>query len=83
MSQMRRVALALLLLVAYAACGQLVSAEPPRQLPAIEVYFSPGGGCTDAIVKELAVAKTGVLVHAYSFSSAPIAKASSLFIGEA
>ncbi len=40
-----------------------------------EVYFSPHGGCTEAIVKELRQAKTSVLVQAYSFTSAPIAKA--------
>jgi S-formylglutathione hydrolase FrmB len=47
----------------------------PSQKPAIEVYFSPGGGCTDAILRELAAAKTSVLVQAYSFTSAPIAEA--------
>ena len=40
-----------------------------------EVYFSPRGGCTEAIVKELGQAKSMVLVQAYSFTSAPIAKA--------
>ena len=42
---------------------------------AIEVYFSPKGGCTEAVVKELGNAKVTVLVQAYSFTSAPIAKA--------
>src|SRR5438105_4417494 len=42
---------------------------------AIRSYFSPSGGCTDAIVAELATAKTSVDVQAYSFTSAPIAKA--------
>jgi phosphatidylserine/phosphatidylglycerophosphate/cardiolipin synthase-like enzyme len=40
-----------------------------------EVYFSPHGGCTDAIIKELNKAKNTILVQAYSFTSAPIAKA--------
>jgi phosphatidylserine/phosphatidylglycerophosphate/cardiolipin synthase-like enzyme len=40
-----------------------------------EVYFSPHGGCTDAITRELNNAKTTVLVQAYTFTSAPIAKA--------
>jgi phosphatidylserine/phosphatidylglycerophosphate/cardiolipin synthase-like enzyme len=39
------------------------------------VYFSPHGGCTEAVVKELGQAKSTVLVQAYSFTSAPIAKA--------
>ena len=41
----------------------------------IQVYFSPDGGCTEAIVRELGKAKSTVLVQAYSFTSAPIAKA--------
>jgi phosphatidylserine/phosphatidylglycerophosphate/cardiolipin synthase-like enzyme len=40
-----------------------------------EVYFSPHGGCTDAIIKELNKAQSTILVQAYSFTSAPIAKA--------
>ena len=40
-----------------------------------EVYFSPNGGCTDAIVAEIGKAKNEVLVQAYSFTSAPIADA--------
>jgi phosphatidylserine/phosphatidylglycerophosphate/cardiolipin synthase-like enzyme len=40
-----------------------------------QVYFSPHGGCTDAIVRELNKAKNTVLVQAYTFTSAPIAKA--------
>jgi len=43
--------------------------------PTIEVYFSPHGGCTDAVIKELNKAKSTVLVQAYTFTSAPIAKA--------
>jgi phosphatidylserine/phosphatidylglycerophosphate/cardiolipin synthase-like enzyme len=43
--------------------------------PKIEVYFSPKGGCTEAVVRELDAAKDSVLVKAYSFTSAPIAKA--------
>ena len=40
-----------------------------------QVYFSPDGGATDAIVAELGKATNSVLVQAYSFTSAPIAKA--------
>jgi phosphatidylserine/phosphatidylglycerophosphate/cardiolipin synthase-like enzyme len=40
-----------------------------------EVYFSPHGGCTDAVIRELNKAKSTILVQAYSFTSAPIAKA--------
>jgi len=46
-----------------------------ERCPSLEVYFSPHGGCTEAIIRELNRAKNTVLVHAYSFTSAPIAKA--------
>ena len=41
----------------------------------LKVRFSPKGGCTDAIVKELDEARGAVLVQAYSFTSYKIAKA--------
>jgi phosphatidylserine/phosphatidylglycerophosphate/cardiolipin synthase-like enzyme len=46
-------------------------------IPGIEaqVYFSPRGGCTDAIVTEVSAAKAAIFVQAYSFTSPPIAKA--------
>ena len=40
-----------------------------------QVYFSPRGGCTEAIVEALGKAKSEVLVQAYSFTSKEIAKA--------
>lgn len=40
-----------------------------------QVYFSPRGGCTEAVVDALGKARTTVLVQAYSFTSAPIARA--------
>jgi len=39
------------------------------------VYFSPKGGCTDAIIREQDRSKISILLQAYSFTSAPIAKA--------
>ena len=44
-------------------------AQAPPALPPIEIYFSPQGGCTEAVVKEINVAKTEILVQAYSFTS--------------
>ena len=44
------------------------------QNTAVNVYFSPKGGCTEAIINEIEQAKTEILVQAYSFTSAPIAK---------
>jgi len=45
------------------------------QAAEIQVYFSPQGGCTEAVVANLDKATNTVLVQAYSFTSAPIAKA--------
>ena len=41
----------------------------------VQVCFSPKGGCTEAIVNQIEAAKSEILVQAYSFTSAPIAKA--------
>jgi phosphatidylserine/phosphatidylglycerophosphate/cardiolipin synthase-like enzyme len=50
-------------------------AQQTPALPPIEIYFSPKGGCTEAIVKEINATKSEILVQAYSFTSVPIAKA--------
>jgi phosphatidylserine/phosphatidylglycerophosphate/cardiolipin synthase-like enzyme len=39
------------------------------------VYFSPNGGCTEAIVNEVGHAKSEILIQAYSFTSKEIAEA--------
>ena len=41
----------------------------------VRVYFSPHGGATEAVIDALDHATNSVLVQAYSFTSAPIAKA--------
>ncbi len=53
----------------------LLSAAGPPAKSAIEVYFSPRGGRTDAIVREIGKATKRVRIQAYSFTSAPIGKA--------
>lgn len=40
-----------------------------------QLYFSPQGGATEAIVSHINGARGEILVQAYSFTSAPIAKA--------
>ena len=66
--------------------GFIVSITHPRRqkaaipraevsAPEISIYFSPHGGCTSAVVDALDAAKHSVRVQAYSFTSAPIAKA--------
>ena len=44
----------------------------------IDTYFSPRGGATEAIVKEIDSAKSEILVQAYSFTSIPILKRESV-----
>jgi phosphatidylserine/phosphatidylglycerophosphate/cardiolipin synthase-like enzyme len=41
----------------------------------VAVYFSPYGGATAAVIYEVNAAQQQILVQAYSFTSAPIAKA--------
>lgn len=68
---MKNFSITLVCLLCLPVCQPAVAAPPP----AIEVHFSPKGGCTDTVVKELGNAKKMILVQAYSFTSAPIAKA--------
>ena len=51
------------------------TATPSGTIPLPETYFSPKGGCTQAIVRELKAARQSILIQAYSFTSAPIAAA--------
>lgn len=56
-------------------CQSAVIAGPLPSTGSVEVFFSPGGGATEAVVREIRAARREVLVQAYSFTSAPIAKA--------
>ncbi len=47
----------------------------PLAAEVVQVFFSPDGGATEAVVRELGNAKTEILVQAYTFTSAPIANA--------
>ncbi|MDR3560846.1 MAG: phospholipase D family protein [Negativicutes bacterium] len=66
-----------LLLIVVAAIGITQFGERRGTVPCKNdpVYFSPNGGCTKAVVNALGAAKINVLVQAYSFTSAPIARA--------
>jgi len=68
-----RVRLSAILLGVALALAPAPRAAPDE--PAWHVYFSPNHGATKAVVDALAAAKETVLVQAYSFTSAPIAKA--------
>ena len=50
-------------------------AERFQAIGTADVFFSPRGGATAAVVSEIGAAKSEILVQAYSFTSAPIAKA--------
>lgn len=41
----------------------------------VQIFFSPQGGCTEAIVNEIGNAKSEIYVQAYSFTSKEIAEA--------
>jgi phosphatidylserine/phosphatidylglycerophosphate/cardiolipin synthase-like enzyme len=43
--------------------------------PKLQVYFSPRGDATAALIREINGARRQILVQAYSFTSAPIAEA--------
>ena len=64
---------AVLLAVALSSTGVL-SANLALNAPVI-VCFTPGDDCTDLIVDRIGMARSEILVQAYSFTSAPIAKA--------
>ncbi len=51
------------------------SSEVASEVLSWTVCFTPGGNCTEAIVKTISQARTSIYVQAYSFTSAPIAKA--------
>lgn len=56
--------------------GEHSQAGPlPNGESGIRCYFSPDGGCTDAIVDEINRAQRSIWMQAYSFTSTPIAKA--------
>jgi len=56
------------------APGVLPASEVNLRNTPVQLYFSPRGECTRAITKEISAARSEILVQAYSFTSAPIAK---------
>ena len=74
---MKRLAMLILPVLLWVSLGWGGAAlEAPKITDAtIQAYFSPNGGCTEAVVEALGQAKNTVKVQAYSFTSAAIAKA--------
>ena len=73
-SYLRIIAIAFILSLALSGYANTQAADIPLHTNA-QVYFSPHGGCTEAIVREIGKAKSEILVQAYSFTSKPIAEA--------
>jgi phosphatidylserine/phosphatidylglycerophosphate/cardiolipin synthase-like enzyme len=65
----------LLIALAFSSVTSVLAADLTLNNTPTQVCFSPNGRCTESIVKEINAAKTEILVQAYSFTSAPIAKA--------
>ncbi len=53
----------------------LFAASPALAVPSFQQAFSPRHGATELIIKTIGSAKKSIRVAAYSFTSAPIAKA--------
>ena len=70
-----RIMLIVVALTASFMLGTSRAAEPVIGQASITVRFSPNGGCTEAIVREIEGATQSVEMQAYSFTSTPIAKA--------
>lgn len=73
---MQSIRVILLAVVILTGCDQFQRTPAPASTPTgWQVFFSPRGGCTEAIVAELNRATNTVHVQAYSFTSEPIARA--------
>jgi len=69
----RVAALACLLILAL--CFSAWATEISLKNSVAQVYFSPHGGCSEAIVQQIDNAYSEILVQAYAFTSKPIAEA--------
>jgi len=66
---------AAIVFLSLSVCAPSHAAELTLANTPVRVFFSPKGGCTEAIIAEIDQARTEILIQAYSFTSAPIAKA--------
>lgn len=69
--------LCLLAIIPLGGCSDLAQSSQSQSsnTTRISVYFSPKGGTTEALLKEINSAKNEILVQAFSFTSGPIAQA--------
>ena len=59
----------------YCNLESFLAHSAPQRKSAITVYFSPRGGCQDAVVSAIDDSKREVLVQAYSFTNKVVAQA--------
>ena len=76
-----RICVAVLLLALCSPSGW--SADASTRQAKWSVYFSPHGGCTEAVVDALVRAKSTVLVQAYSFRPGDVEHSNIVFLDEA
>ncbi|MFO0753375.1 MAG: phospholipase D family protein [Thermodesulfovibrionales bacterium] len=62
-------------LLLFVSCFGTQATDIPLTNTTAQVYFSPNGGAQQAVVRAIEGSKSEILVQAYSFTSAPIAKA--------
>ncbi len=74
-NKMSAFATLLICLMALGARETVHNARPVANEDNIAVFFSPDGGCAEAIIAELNAAKKSIHMQAYFFSSPKIAKA--------
>lgn len=72
---MKRTVVVLLCATFAFLCWAKAPLKPVTNTSRVEVYFSPKGGCTETVVREIGRARKSILVQAYSFTSPAIAKA--------
>lgn len=75
MNERRNVRAAVAVAIVTVAVTALAGARPAGYADGIAVYFSPGGGCTEAVVAEIAGARASLNVQARRFTSGAIADA--------
>ena len=76
MTRTQRTITSLFVLILLLTAGWVAqrAVPPAASEDGISVYFSPNGGCTDAIIQEINAARMSIHVQAYSFTSARLAQ---------
>jgi phosphatidylserine/phosphatidylglycerophosphate/cardiolipin synthase-like enzyme len=72
---MRRKSILILALILFCAAAPAARADTLNLSGPAELCFTPGGDCTGMLVQAIGQAQKTIYVQAYSFTSAPIAKA--------